>query len=459
MPRKMIGIGFGSFNQVFPDANPLGTISDLVAIAGVGQAHLAWTPAANAVTHQPQYSTNGGGNWTDYGAALDGEAAAIDILGLTTVEHTFRIVAVRGSEVAYSNTDTATPTSAPLTVGIASASPGDTIIYLNATAASGGVGAKTYQWYNSSGGVKGVAVPGATSLSFDVTGLTNGVPKSHILTVTDAAANSEDYAEVTATPAVVSSNEPVGATEIWSHVGDTTTPPLPWPQANAWWLHGSIPNPNAVPPAEVVADIDFTGGQALQLNFPETMVASGPQASWGNYGAEYSEMYIRYEFKLQAGWTWHSSGVNKQYYFGTVAGGSSACGFVVQGLGAATGRIKVFKQGAGAGTVDYKEASPGSIGKGTKHVVEVWVKAQSAPGVYDGEMKVWVDGVLTATDANNNGVYISHRTGIKWVDDAAASSKFNGFNWHAYWGGGASTTPKPADEWIRVGELYVSGIV
>lgn len=91
----------------------LGTITDLSATAGVESAVLAWTPAANATSHQPQYSDDGE-TWANFGSALSGSADGITVTGLTaSVEYSFRVIASDGSTQTISNTDTATPQAAP----------------------------------------------------------------------------------------------------------------------------------------------------------------------------------------------------------------------------------------------------------------------------------------------------------------------------------------------------------
>lgn len=93
-----------------PDTPDLGTITDLSATAGNGQVSLAWTPAANATSHQPQYRASGNGTWNSYGSPLSGSAGSVTVVGLQNgTQYEFRVIASDGVSQTTSNTATATP--------------------------------------------------------------------------------------------------------------------------------------------------------------------------------------------------------------------------------------------------------------------------------------------------------------------------------------------------------------
>jgi hypothetical protein len=77
------------------------------------------------------------------------------------------------------------------------------------------------------------------------------------------------------------------------------------------------------------------------------------------------------------------------------------------------------------------------------------MKAQSAAGVPDGILRIWVDGVLRLEKLDANFL-------------ASGTPGFTGFEWYPYWGGSAANKSDfglaPGDfDWLRYGELYVSG--
>lgn len=112
----------------------------------------------------------------------------------------------------------------PLTAGTASATEGDSLVDLTATAPTGGVTPYSYQWYRSTtSGVKGSAISGATGLTYTNTGLTNGTAYYFTLTVTDAGSNTVDYAQVACTPATYGSAA-ANLVDVNFEIAETNTP-------------------------------------------------------------------------------------------------------------------------------------------------------------------------------------------------------------------------------------------
>ena len=91
------------------------------------------------------------------------------------------------------------------TAGTASTSSvGNTVASLSATAESGGVAPVTYQWQRSTTSGSGFSnVSGATSLTLNDTGLTNGTTYYYRLVYTDAASSTVTSNETSATPAAL----------------------------------------------------------------------------------------------------------------------------------------------------------------------------------------------------------------------------------------------------------------
>jgi fibronectin type 3 domain-containing protein len=122
----------------------------------------------------------------------------------------------------------------PLTAGIASATSGDTTVALTASSPTGGTAPYTYQWFRStSSGTKGSAISGATSRPYTDTGRTNGTTYYYTLTVTDSAAASVDYPQVSATPETAEepSSDPLAVTGLSATVNGDRTVTLTWTDA------------------------------------------------------------------------------------------------------------------------------------------------------------------------------------------------------------------------------------
>ena len=107
----------------------------------------------------------------------------------------FAVVGVQINETTVSG-------GGSLAAGTASlVSEGDTIATVEATDATGGTTPYTYQWQRSTSSGTGYSdVPGATSLTLNDTGLTNGVTYFYQLVYTDADTTSVTSNEVEANP-------------------------------------------------------------------------------------------------------------------------------------------------------------------------------------------------------------------------------------------------------------------
>ncbi|MCB4811705.1 hypothetical protein LG204_10300 [Methylovorus menthalis] len=124
-------------------------------------------------------------------------------LSASTKYHYRVIVTDTVSATATGDSNSVTTTGASAVVaGTASVSSvGDTTASVTSTAPSGGVTTITNQWYRSTvPNVLGAAVPGATSLTLNDTGLTNGVDYYYTLVSTDGT-TSANSKQISAVPA------------------------------------------------------------------------------------------------------------------------------------------------------------------------------------------------------------------------------------------------------------------
>jgi hypothetical protein len=154
------------------------------------------------------------------------------------------------------------------------------------------------------------------------------------------------------------------------------------------------------------------------------------------------EIYVAATWKLSNPWDYHPSTVNKMFFI-WLDGSATNNDLVISLIGssAANAQIRYASQAPppAVDTNGYLAANIATVlfTLGMYHLVEVYLKNNSAPGVADGIVKVWVDGVLT-----------SHYTNQEF------NGNFRGIRWQHYWGGGAATRETTDHAWD--GHLYAS---
>src|SRR5690606_34150955 len=82
---------------------------------------------------------------------------------------------------------------------------------------------------------------------------------------------------------------------------------------------------------------------------------------------------------------------------------------------------------------------------GDYHVWEVQMIAQSVASASDGVFRLWYDDELK-----------EERTDMRWV--TSGDVRFQGCEYRPYWGGSGGETKQVSPyDWLRDGELYISG--
>jgi hypothetical protein len=122
-----------------------------------------------------------------------------------STQYFYRVVVTDSASNTATGAASSVTTSAgytPVAAGMASLSViGNGTASLSATAASGGSGTLTYQWYRSTvPNAQGTAISGATTMTLSDTGLTNGVAYYYTLVATDGT-TSAIYNQVAVIPA------------------------------------------------------------------------------------------------------------------------------------------------------------------------------------------------------------------------------------------------------------------
>jgi fibronectin type 3 domain-containing protein len=173
----------------------------LMATAGNAQVSLSWTASNGATLYYVKRSTTSGGPYAQISAP---SATSYTDTGLTNGTKYFYVVSAynsagqsaNSSEVSATPTAPATPPAAPANL---QATAGNAQVSLSWTASSGATSYHVKRSTTSGSGYMQIAAPAAASYSD--TGLTNGTAYYYVVSALNAAGESANSTQVTATPA------------------------------------------------------------------------------------------------------------------------------------------------------------------------------------------------------------------------------------------------------------------
>ncbi|GIO11312.1 endoglucanase [Cohnella xylanilytica] len=194
---KVFGSEPGAVTPTVPAA-PAG----LSATAGNAQISLSWTASAGATGYNVKRATTSGGPYTTVATGVT--ATSYADTGLTNGTTYYYVVSATNAagESPNSAQVSATPTAAP-TVPAApaglSATAGDTQVSLSWTASAGATGYNVKR-ATTSGGPYTTVATGVTATSYADTGLTNGTTYYYVVSAANAAGESPNSAQASATP-------------------------------------------------------------------------------------------------------------------------------------------------------------------------------------------------------------------------------------------------------------------
>jgi fibronectin type 3 domain-containing protein len=173
----------------------------LMATAGNAQVSLSWTASNAATLYYVKRSTTSGGSYAQISAP---SATSYTDTGLTNGTKYFYVVSAynsagqsaNSSEVSATPTAPATPPAAPANL---QATAGNAQVSLSWTASSGATSYYVKRSTTSGSGYMQIAAPAAASYSDS--GLTNGTAYYYVVSALNAAGESANSTQVTATPA------------------------------------------------------------------------------------------------------------------------------------------------------------------------------------------------------------------------------------------------------------------
>lgn len=160
-------------------------------------------------------------------------------------------------------------------------------------------------------------------------------------------------------------------------------------------------------------------------------------------------LYIRMRLKFSPNWDTdgHYGGVKFGYWGSDGRGSSSPTQYWTSNGGGGGSSFRIFFQDQTGPAPNFNMFSSGTpLSLNRWHTVEILQTAQSARGVADGSIKIWVDGALSINASGINFVGSS---------DNLSSTLFNGIQ--VFFIRGSAGRAFRVDDWLRLGELYISG--
>lgn len=234
-------------------------------------------------------------------------------------------------------------------------------------------------------------------------------------------------------------NEPVGLTQLTFKQMNTLSE-LDSGTDPGWYITSQVGNKS------IASDATAPQSQPniLRHTYPAGFTGGVSGTSAGYSAADNGEIYVCLAIKWDANWEDHPTGTNKVLFVTNDAfGGGGDPVFLSMNTQTATNRLILTTQGPGmAGPIP--RAAEANITKGTWHIVEFYLKTNSADGVADGVAKLWLDGVIS-TD----------RSDVEFWTGAIANGRFNNVKLEPTWGGGGGTVV--SDFSLDIDEIYVSG--
>lgn len=225
------------------------------------------------------------------------------------------------------------------------------------------------------------------------------------------------------------------------------------------------------PRIQVVSDASAKFGSVLRKNFEP-----GDTAHWNGLftkssfsASGFSELYYRVVMRFSDNFELHPSG-QKIFYHGFKGNSSTPKmhAVMIKGGGQIFHNCSFATGSCSPGAKQYESiGSSGIIGKGVFVTVELYLVAQSAPGVADGRADLWVNGNLitewrrpaSSTWRTLEGDWVNgvtQRENIMWVPPCAPGHLLTGLEAFGYWGGASPPVKTVTDYW-DISEIYISG--
>jgi hypothetical protein len=197
----------------------------------------------------------------------------------------------------------------------------------------------------------------------------------------------------------------------------------------------------------------------MRITYPAGFVGgSSPGSSSVYFGRDvdgFRSVYVAHDLLLSYNWQGHGSEQNKIWFFNAPDGNRTILTVKAHGGPGASEftlvpTVKQTKdpvQGRGRGANLYPNLGGPKIHRGQRQSIEILVTMNSAPGVRDGELHIWIDGAKTHEYTPQRG------NGINWYDDGDGS-RIGQLKWTPVWGGIGGRVQSVM--FMEMGSVYVS---
>ncbi|HXM65052.1 MAG TPA: fibronectin type III domain-containing protein [Terriglobales bacterium] len=171
--------------------------TNLVATAGNAQVGLNWSASSGATSYNVQRSTTSGGPYTTIGSPTTTSYTDTAVTNETTYYYVVAAVNTAGQS-ANSSQVSATPLAIPPVPTNLAATAGNAQVGLSWSASSGATSYNVKRSTTSGGPYTTIASP--TTMSYTDTGVTNGTSYYYVVAAVNAAGQSANSSQVSATP-------------------------------------------------------------------------------------------------------------------------------------------------------------------------------------------------------------------------------------------------------------------
>ncbi|HEX2780582.1 MAG TPA: Ig-like domain-containing protein [Gemmatimonadaceae bacterium] len=384
------------------------TLADSAGNVLTGRA-VAWSSSASGVatvSSSGLVTAVGTGNAT-ITATSEGQSGSVSLV----------VSAVPVASIAVA------PNSSSLLVG-----QGTQLVATVRDSAGNTLSGRTVTWSTANAGVASVSSAGYVTAraagSTAVTATSEGRSASATITVSDPPVN----------PPPTGTNEPAGLTLI-SDRHFAAFNEAGWTDYYATNL-SFVADPTAPQSQPTVGQVRYPAGFAG---------GTEPVNLYTQLGGRHT-LYLAFWFKMSPNFYGHpNSSVNKLFHIWI--GGSNRVTLAVMGSGTTPSfqpqvRLQQIPVSGGAINLPPNVVSSAQVVRDRWYKWELVLRANT-PGVSDGSVEFWLDGAKIASYPNMQFV------------GAGQGNTWDTINWAPTWGGTGGVVP--ADQWMRMSEIYLSG--
>lgn len=233
------------------------------------------------------------------------------------------------------------------------------------------------------------------------------------------------------------------------------------PQGGTDWGDGaSSPYPNETVITDSTAPFKGTLGKfgltgnsptCMQITYPAGLTQGNtPINEWiiGAFSSnQFTKMYCAFAVKIQSGFFFNQSGVQKFFYFNTTLVGGSNAVIILRGSdnGNGTYHMVYTTQAPGPQSANFQGTK--ALNTGQWYIMEAFVQMNNPGSSANAIVQLWITDPstgITVQDINANTAQLTSITG----------DYFSQWSWAPYWGGNTSNGPLSQTQYIYWNDFY-----